>query len=182
MIRGGMTVREAAEKWVREFNAIDQGMIDKLMGLEPDSWHEVTKPNIGRTVYVYDLPDGCDSIEHNGEIIGYDEDEETFIVELADGTEVCVEEDGMEVEYDGSLPMWGTMWSMYDPCDDHWLEDGDGVLALSKCGFRVYESDDFGFFFGIDGAGYSFYEMHWIPLYRARGLQWHDPETEKEAS
>ena len=36
-----------------------------------------------------------------------------------------------------------------------------------------------GYFFGIDGAGYSFYEEHWIPLYKARGLQWHK-ENEEE--
>ena len=34
MRREGMTVREAAEEWVREFNAIPQSMIDKLMKLE----------------------------------------------------------------------------------------------------------------------------------------------------
>ena len=37
----------------------------------------------------------------------------------------------------------------------------------------------FGYFFGIDGAGYSFYEEHWIPLYKARGLQWHKTEGEE---
>lgn len=29
---------------------------------------------------------------------------------------------------------------------------------------------------GIDGAGYDFYEAHWIPLYEARGLHWHEGE------
>ena len=51
---------------------------------------------------------------------------------------------------------------------------------LSECGFRVYESEEFGLFFGIDAAGFDFYEAYWIPLYRARGLQWHDPDTEKK--
>ena len=27
--------------------------------------------------------------------------------------------------------------------------------------------------------GYDFYENHWIPLYKARGLQWHETETEE---
>ena len=53
---------------------------------------------------------------------------------------------------------------------------------MSRCGFRIYESEEFGYFFGIDGAGYSFYDEHWVPLYRARGLHWHDPATEKETS
>lgn len=47
MLRKGMTIREAAEEWVREFNAIPQDMIDKLRRMEPDSWHEVTTPAAG---------------------------------------------------------------------------------------------------------------------------------------
>ena len=60
-----------------------------------------------------------------------------------------------------------------------WYE-GDGSKLMSECGFRVYESEDFGFIFGIDGAGYDFYESHWIPLYKARGLRWHDPAAEQQ--
>lgn len=74
------------------------------------------------------------------------------------------------------LPMWGTMWSFDDSVDDWWLEEGDGIEAMSKCGFRIYESEDYGYFFGIDGAGYNFYDNHWIPLYEARGLQWHEED------
>lgn len=180
MLREGMTIREAAEMWVREFNAIPQGMIEKLMGLEPDNWHEVTAPAAGRRVYVFNLPDGCESQANFGEIVGYNEDEDTYTVEMDDGAVIVAEESNFEVETDDSLPMWGTMWSFGDSCDDHWMEDQGGVRIMSECGFRVFESDDFGYFFGIDGAGYSFYEAHWEPLYRARGLQWHDPKAEEE--
>ncbi len=69
MIRKGMTIREAAETWVREFNAIPQEMIDKLRRMEPDTWHEVTTPAVGRGVYIFSLPAECDSLEHSGEII-----------------------------------------------------------------------------------------------------------------
>ena len=75
--------------------------------------------------------------------------------------------------------MWGTMWSFGDGCDDWWLEEKNGIELMSQCGFRIYESEEFGYFFGIDGAGYDFYESHWIPLYKARGLQWHETETEE---
>ena len=44
---------------------------------------------------------------------------------------------------------------------------------MADCGFRIYEQEDYGYIFGIDGAGYDFYEAHWIPLYKARGLKWH---------
>ena len=26
----------------------------------------------------------------------------------------------------------------------------------------------------MDGCGYDFYLEHWVPLYKARGLKWHD--------
>ena len=74
--------------------------------------------------------------------------------------------------------MWGTMWSFGDTCDDYWLSDEDGIQVMSEHGFRIYEHEEFGYFFGIDGAGYNFYEHHWQPLYDARGLQWHDKEVE----
>ena len=74
------------------------------------------------------------------------------------------------------LPMWDTMWSFGDSADDYWLEEEDGLELMAKCGFRIYEQEDFGYLFGIDGAGYSFMEAHWIPLYKARGLHWHEEE------
>ena len=91
----------------------------------------------------------------------------------------CLEEireitcDRDEVEYDTIFPMWGTMWTFGDACDDWWLDDEDHRQAMSDCGFRIYECDELGYVFGIDGAGYDFYEGHWIPLYKTRGLQWH---------
>ena len=46
---------------------------------------------------------------------------------------------------------------------------------------RIYEQEDYGYIFGIDGAGYSFFDEHFEPLYRARGLRWHDEEGETQA-
>ena len=179
MLRKGMTISEAARIWVREFNAIPQGMIEKLMSINVDDWHEVTAPAKYNSVYVYDLPAGCDSLEHSGEIIHYNKDEDTYVICLNDGTEVVVEKDEFEIERDYGLPMWGTMWSFGDTCDKWWLDEDEGIRLMSECGFRIYKSEEFGYFFGIDGAGYDFYEDHWIPLYKARGLKWHDPDTEE---
>lgn len=60
------------------------------------------------------------------------------------------------------------------------MDELDGIKKMSECGFRIYEHDEWGYFFGIDGCGYSFYDEHWIPLYKKRGLQWHDPKAEQE--
>lgn len=68
------------------------------------------------------------------------------------------------------------MWQFSEDVDDWWLENRDGLKVMSRLGFRIYESENYGYFFGIDGCGYDFYSAHWIPLYKARGLQWHDTE------
>lgn len=180
MLREGMTVREAAEEWVREMDAIQQGIIEKLMEHYPDDWSEVTDPSYGRQVYVIDLPDSYEGNLHYGVVAGYDDESELYCIEMDDGFKVSLEKDDFEVEYDSDLPMWGTMWSFRDSADNYWLEELSGIGIMSRCGFRVYKSQEFGYFFGIDGAGYSFYEEHWCPLYRARGLQWHDPKVEEE--
>ena len=173
MKREIITINDAAHEWVREFNAIPYGMIEKLMKNDPDEWHEVTKKSRGDRVYIYDSGD-------YGEIVSYDEETEKYTVELDNREVIQVAEDDMESEYYGELPMWGTLWQFGDSADDWWLEEGDGIRIMSECGFRIYEHEEFGYFFGIDGAGYDFYEAHWIPLYKARGLHWHDEEAMQE--
>ena len=94
--------------------------------------------------------------------------------------EITYKGDEDEDDYYDALPMWGTMWQFGDRIDDDWLsgEFGEhGLKLMSECGFRIYEHEEFGYFFGIDGAGYDFYEAHWIPLYKARGLHWHKEEA-----
>lgn len=178
MLRKGMTVREAAHEWVREMNAIQQGIIAKLMNAEPWEWNEVTLPCKNDRVYVYEIPEDCSN--NYGEIIEYSEEDDIYSICLDDGVIIEAEEDEFEVRRDSNLPMWSTMWSFGDNCDDYWIDEYDGIRKMSECGFRIYQSEEFGYFFGIDGAGYDFYESHWIPLYRKRGLKWHD-ETESES-
>jgi len=169
-----MTKKEATERWVSEFNAIPQGMIEALYKADVDGWQEVTKPRVGNEVYHYPSQD-------TGEIVKVYDFNDEFDVDF-DGRIETVSLDDIEVEHDSIFPMWGTMWRFGERLDDYWLTDDNGLQAMSNCGFRIYEHDEFGYFFGIDGAGYSFYEEHWIPLYEVRGLQWHDKELDKKPS
>ena len=165
-----MNIKEAAESWIQSFNAIPQAMIAKLMQNDPDEWQEVTIPLVGDVVHAYDL---C----ANGEIIKayMEDDERIFDIELFDSHLICsLSTHAFEVMYDFPLPMCGTMWSFNDSADNWWLVEGDGIDVMSDCGFRIFVHDEFGYFFGIDGIGYDYYEAHWIPLYNARGLIWHD--------
>lgn len=169
-----MTIEEAARKWVGEMNAIPYGMIEKLMSIEDDDIREVTEPAVGDRVYVFNLPEEYAGNDDEGEVEDILHEENAYIIKLDDGTSVEVCRNDFEVEYYSALPMWGTLWMFGDSADDWWLEEDDGIKKMSECGFRVYKSEEFGYFFGIDGAGYDFYEAHWIPLYKARGLKWHD--------
>lgn len=186
MKRKGMTINEAAHEWVKEFSALPTDMIAALMEHDPNSWEEVTMPCVGDRVELNEFPE----TDENGNpykgnaITGevYRIKENDYYVELSDGTGVIVEANDLIILEDDVLPMWGTMWTFGDYCDDFWMEEKDGIRAMSECGFRVYHHEEWGYFFGINGAGYDFYEAHWIPAYKARGLQWHDPETEKKGA
>ena len=164
------TIKEAAQAWVREFNAIPFSILEKLLEINPDELQEITPPAAGDRVYVYNPPAG----ENEGEIIQREDD--LYTIELDEGTTCVLEPSEFDVQHDGSLPMWGTLWAFEDSVDNWWLEKHDGLQIMADCGFRIYEQEDYEYVFGIDGAGYDFYSDHWIPLYKARGLHWHKEE------
>lgn len=167
------TIKEATQAWVREMNAIPMGVVEKLMGEDYEGVREITPPSLYDRVYIFrgEYRGNCGRIE------SYDNVHEVYVVNLDDGGTVQVEENEFDREDYGGLPMWGTMWAFGDSCDNWWLENG-GLQLMADCGFRIYEQEDYGYIFGIDGAGYDFYESHWIPLYKARGLHWHKKEEE----
>ena len=106
---------------------------------------------------------------------------ESVVVKLANASERDMlevtpwDEDDPDPYYE--FPAWGTMWAFDDICDIEWCQGH--LEEMKECGFRIYESEDWEYVFGINGGGYDFYEAHWIPLYRARGLKWHDEITEE---
>ena len=67
--------------------------------------------------------------------------------------------------------MWGTLFHPATSFDEDWIREN--LDAVAECGILVYDADETGILLAIDGAGYDFYEAHWLPLYRARGLNWH---------
>ncbi len=124
MLYEGMTRLEAAREWVNSFNAVSTQMIAKLMKAEPDDWSEVTCPAAGDSVYVFD-----ESIA--GKVI------KVYCmahckVELDDGRIWRGDVREIEIEHDDGLPMWGTMWSFDDSCDEYWLDSRDGIMLMSE--------------------------------------------------
>lgn len=168
------TIEDAAHDWVREFSAFPTGMIEKLFyECDPDDFYEITVPSYGDRVNLCEPPEPSSS--YSGEVFDYDEETDTYEVKMDDlGDTVTVSADDIEgIDKLEALPMWGVMWQFKDALDDEWIENG-GLRCLCDCGFRVYRHEEYGYFFGIDGAGYDFYEAHWIPLYKKRGLKWHE--------
>ncbi len=171
---GKMTIRETAELWVnRDMTRIPLSVVEKLAEISGYSdIQEITPITKGDRVWSneYQETGEVTSTRHN------DDGEILATVSFDNDTEAEVPIDDLSREEDSGLPMWGTMWAFANSLDDSWLEDEDNLRKMAECGFRIYESEDYEYIFGIDGAGYNFYDEHWIPLYKARGLQWHNEE------
>lgn len=166
-----LTLREAVELWVnRDMTAIPLSVVEKLIKISDYSDIQEITP-ITRNDRVW-----SNEYQETGEVLKtrQNDDGEMFAtVSFDNGTEAEVLIDDLSRENDSGLPMWCIMWAFTDSCDNNWLNDEDNLRTMAECGFRIYESEDYDYIFGIDGAGYSFYDEHWIPLYKARGLQWH---------
>lgn len=166
------TIKEAAQAWVREFNAYPIGVISKLC--EYEEVEEVTPPTDYDRVSIW----GGEHEGTDGEIVKRNGDK--YVVLLDNGEKIEVDERDIYVERDDTLPMWGWMWAFGDSIDEEWLDRDDNLRVMADCGFRIYKQEDIGYLFGIDGAGYDFYSEHWIPLYKARGLHWHEEKEEEK--
>lgn len=171
----GLNIRQATERWVGQMDAIPNGLLDKAYysnGFpEEDQIEELTPKKM---VYICsECREEFDEEYYNQDDIRNEDDEPECSNEDCDGI-IEHEEDEDENREHGLLPMWGWLWSP-ENIDQEWIKDN--LQKVSDCGFRIYDTEDCGILLGIDGAGYDFYEDHWIPLYKARGLKWHDEEV-----
>lgn len=163
---------DATHAWVNEFNSFPTDMILTLMQANIEAWEEITPPVAGKHIW------------HNKEqksgkittVTVHKDGKRFYKIELENGNTVLSDGNDFIVEEETGLPIWGTMWSFGSMFDKDWIHKTENQYKMAKCGFRIYRHEDWGYFFGIDGAGYDFYETHWIPLYKARGLQWHKAE------
>lgn len=161
-MKKNVTMKEAAEKWVREMNVYPQALIEKAYGDNIDDIQELTLPAVGTTVWSHELQGTYEITHIDGNTAILDDE---FEVDL----------DDVSVERDSWLPMWGYLWNP-ENLDEEWIKENLDIVSAYR--FRIFESEEVGILLGIDGAGYDFFEAHWIPLYKARGLQWHT-ETEQ---
>ena len=167
------TIKDAATLWVqRDMIPIPISVVEKLSAYSDyNDFAEITPVSTYANVW-------SNSQQESGEVVKIYENEDGDEVILVDfnGDQIECNRYDLSREEHEALPMWGTMWCFADPLDKEWIEHEENMTKMAECGFRLYESEDYGIVFGIDGAGYDFYESHWVPLYKARGLRWHDTD------
>lgn len=157
---------------------------EAIMGIM-ESWKEIPSANLSFKTSL-NLPKvgiyGMDDVGEEREVVEVDyekevvyfETEEEFIERFKE--ENNGEEPGLldsreeysfgDVYFEGlhSSPMWGTAWYV-DSKTAQWIKDN--LPKSMEIGLKVFEDDEGEIIVGIDGAGYDFYEAHWIPLYEA---------------
>lgn len=84
------------------------------------------------------------------------------------------EAEEQEVDYGYvDVPMWST-WFIPNGLTRDWIERNEEIVM--DCGFTIIYYDDDLFAIGVDGAGYSFLDTHFLHLYDAMGMKWHDED------
>lgn len=158
-------MRLYAQNWVSTLNEVPTDMIAKLIEFDNDDWREVTLPEIGDRVFIHSHGEIGEVIHIDDKLSSY---ETIYGVRLDDYSIVSCYSGGLSVEHDYPLPIWGTMWSFKYAADKYWISNPESIRVMSKLGFRIYISNKFGYFFGIDGTGCDFYDNYWIPLLAER--------------
>lgn len=84
----------------------------------------------------------------------------------------------VELNHQSIFPSFDNLWMFGEEIDKDWARDN--TLILAECGFRIFEDKIGNIYLGIDGYEYSdFIEDNWIPLYKARDIQWHNADQDK---
>ena len=155
---------EAVERMVnQEFNAIPLTLIEKAYP-EIDGWENITPLKSGDVVeYLGDYYELITVLEEN-----------EIVIEDAEGNKQTVDIEEIYKDDEIIFPMWSTVWQTVG-FQSEWI--GRNLDKVANCGFEIYEAEDLdGYIIGVNGAGYDFYEAHWVPLYEAQGLKWHNED------
>ena len=159
-------------KWVDSMNQYPGDMILELIRVGHDNWCELTTPCLGDKVFLRDVPinDPLYGEAVYGTVKEIQNDFESYLysVELKNGSVKTLSLNDIRFMFPELLPSWSCVWSFKDPKDIQWIEEFDGLEALSENGFRVFFHEKWGYFFGIGNSGYDFYKEHWNPVFDRR--------------
>ena len=160
-------IKQATEKWVGEFNAIPLSFIENALGDKVNDEFVQVFPNLKV----------CVNCSNEFTELEYKKLEEEYMNSATGITCPHCKDNAYGITgyrehsyaYHTHLPMWKTVWTFDTDLDNEWVLDN--IETVYKCGFRVYKNEHLGVVIGIDECSDDFYESHWIPLYKARGLR-----------
>ena len=194
-------IETSTSDWIRlNFNGIHGGLIAYAVGDDYDALERLGRPEepeieepIEPDEPARAVPkDGMSAKEYDVLLRSYEEERKEWDKAMIEYLAAQKEYDAAWDAYNEALESyenshgfpaaWNQMWT---PCEQ--TLRGAELDALIESGFVVYATGhseiDFGFdhVFGVDGAGYSFYEQHWRPL-RARlsrilAIRYHSDES-----
>lgn len=172
-----MNYKEAVEKLMYCMSTVDSGVIAALMLAQGDDWEEVTTPCVGCRVTLYEGDDEIDGEVHQ---LSYDiaTQKTSYGIDVGDEDDMWTDDTSLfDVVFDSILPNCDVMFSPQNVFGDfltpNWFEHG-GIEILSQIGFRVYKSNTFGYFFGVDNADleHAGLEEFFGLLYDSLDLEW----------
>jgi len=144
-------IRKACEKWVKEWSCIPTELLERAYGETFDDI-EIIAPEFEDYKKEY-IKDGyCDG---DCESCRYENCRDSYFEDVP------------------KIPAWGWVFVPKEEIDQRWLKACAEIIA-DWCDVIVYYTEEIGYYIGFNGAGYDFYDAHWIPLYILRGLKWHE--------
>lgn len=133
--------KKFVEQIYNQLNYIDTAMFAALLFADPTSFVEVTKPTAGDNVMCY-----FDDETIHGKVTGVVNGETVkYRIRLINSEDVELSEDDFDVLYDDILPSSPVMFQ-----PKRGFFPNISVDNISKSGFRAFESEQFGIWFGLD--------------------------------
>jgi len=157
----------------------------KLPEYQSEEWNEIKRDVENRIAHDFnDVP--LENLERINEywfedvvhVEVSDNDIKDYLgVKSLDGVDEGQIDDAKEsLDMEQSEIMWGTLFEAKDTmlaekilANDEKIINGLGFTIIDMSRSDKVDAYQTGVFLGINGAGYDFYEQHWVPLYRLFG-------------
>ena len=172
---------KSTKDWIEQFNNIPQQILSDLIESGAKDYYEVYTPLYHVTCKMLN---DCGNCKHADDITPtqytelYEDDEQMYI-DCGESYQphyldkvLAQCEMGEEQTHEDEIPMWGTL--VQPPyMDQDWFKSNAQEI-YEKVGLLVYENEYYTIMIGANSAGHDFYQSYWVPLYKLRGLKWHE--------
>ena len=169
---------EQAKKWADQFTNVPQQLLTDLIEAKGTYWEDLCQPLYRVSCKMLDNDGECSFIQDisKKDIEGlYDNNKEEIFEDCGESNtndEESFASCDPSYEREDNIPMWGTLFQ--PPYGDRdWFRDMAQTI-YEETGVLVYENEHYDILLGINSCGHCFYQSYWIPLYKLRGLKWHE--------